>query len=324
MSTKSMLLSLFENNKGKYFSGEEIAKELSVSRAAVWKAVNGLRKDGYTIDAVNNKGYCLSQKNDILSPQGIFKYLNEENKFMNICVLSSVESTNSFVRDKANAGEKEGYLVISNEQTSGRGRFGKKFYSPNESGLYLSLLLRPKNYTAKRATRITTMAAVAMCKAIEDVSDKKPQIKWVNDIIIGGKKVCGILTEASFNLESNMLDFVILGVGINIYNPTDGFPSELENIAGVIFEKQQDDLKNKITGKFINHFMRYYNNEDDNNYTSEYRSYSLMIGKRIEVLSDGKKRTAVVNEIDNDCRLSVTYEDGEKSILSYGEVHIKL
>ena len=135
MTTKDKLLGLFEENKGIYFSGEEIAGKLCVSRAAVWKAVKSLRDEGYVIDAVTNKGYCLSTNTDILSPQGIQKYIKQEYKNMDINVIPVIGSTNDLVREKANEGYDEGYVVISNEQTKGRGRYGRKFFSPSGTGL---------------------------------------------------------------------------------------------------------------------------------------------------------------------------------------------
>ena len=325
MSTKENLLALLEVGKGSYYSGEEITQRLGVSRAAVWKAIKSLRNDGYQIDAITNKGYCLSMQTDILSPQGIQKYLSESCQTMDIAVLSTVSSTNVMVREKANIGAAEGYTLISNEQTAGRGRYGRQFFSPYGTGIYMSLLLRPQHYEARQALSITTMAAVAMCEAIEAVSDETAQIKWVNDIYVRDKKVCGILTEASFGLESGTLDYLVLGVGLNVYQPEAGFPAEIESIAGAIFEKAQDDIKNKLTAAFINRFMAYYHAQSPASYTEQYRSRSLVIGKPITVTTAGQTRSAVACGIDDDCRLLVRYDTGEEEALSYGEikVHIK-
>ena len=324
MTTKEKLLELFESNKGSYFSGEEIAGKLNVSRAAVWKAVKALRSEGYEIDAVTNKGYCLSEKTDILSSQGIRKYLNPEAESLDITVLSTIDSTNAMVREKANFGLAEGYTVISNEQTAGRGRYGRNFFSPNGTGLYMSLLLRPRNDASSQAVRITTMAAVAMCEAIEEVSDEKAQIKWVNDIYIRGKKVCGILTEASFGMESGMLEYAVLGVGLNVYEPLEGFPKELEQKAGAVFESTQDDVKNRIAAAFLNRFMEYYRAQDQSPYIEKYRSRSLAIGKEVLVIFANRERKAFVYGVDDDCHLLVRYEDGETESLAYGEISIRV
>ncbi len=324
MATKEKVLELFEKNKGIYFSGEEIAQLLSVSRAAVWKAVNVLRKEGYSIDAVTNKGYCLSEKTDILSPQGIFKYLNPEYQNTNIHVLATAESSNALVREKANAGCLEGYMIIANEQVAGKGRYGRQFFSPDKTGIYMSLLLRPVHCPATKALKLTTMAAVAVCEAIEDVSSQQPQIKWVNDIYIKGKKVCGILTEASLSLESGMVEYAVLGVGINVYLPENGFPQELQQIAGAIFDIPQNDMKNRMTAAFINRFMDYYTGKNKADYTEKYRQYSLIIGKTVTVLSANKNSSAFVYGIDDECRLLVRYDDGREDVLSCGEISIRL
>lgn len=324
MTTKEKLLELFESNKGSYFSGEEIAGKLNMSRAAVWKAVKALRSEGYEIDAVTNKGYCLSEKTDILSPQGIRKYLNPEAEGLELTVLSTIDSTNALVREKANLGLAEGYTVISNEQTAGRGRYGRNFFSPGGTGLYMSLLLRPCNDSSHQAVRITTIAAVAMCEAIEEVSDEKALIKWVNDIYIKGKKVCGILTEASFGMESGMLEYAVLGVGLNVYEPREGFPKELKQKAGAVFKSTQDDVKNRIAAAFLNRFMEYYRAQDPSSYIEKYRSRSLAIGKHISVISANQTRNAFVYGMDDDCHLLVRYEDGETESLAYGEISIRV
>ena len=323
MTTKDKLLGLFEENKGIYFSGEEIAKKLCVSRAAVWKAVKNLRDEGYVIDAVTNKGYCLSTNTDILSPQGIQKYIKQEYKNMDINVIPVIGSTNDLVREKANEGYDEGYVVISNEQTKGRGRYGRKFFSPSGTGLYMSILLRPKNYSASEAVKVTMIAAVALCEAIEEVSDEKAEIKWVNDIFIKGKKVCGILTEASYGLENGVLDYAVVGVGINVYCPEGGFPEEIEQTAGAIFNNTQDDLKNHLSASFINNFMRYYRLQNDE-FVEEYRKRSFVVGKKVIVIMGDNKREAFVKAVDDDCRLIVEYDDGKTECLSYGEISIKV
>lgn len=323
MNTKYKLLQLFESNKGQYFSGEEIAKKLNVSRAAVWKAVKSLRGEGYDIDAVTNRGYCLSETTDILSPQGICKYLSKDNSQMDITVLSTVNSTNLYVKEKAMAGFGEGYMVFANEQTNGKGRYGRDFFSPGGTGIYMSLLLRPQNYTSKQAVRITTMAALAMCETIEKLSDKNPLIKWVNDIYLDDRKICGILTEGSFDLESNTLEYAVLGVGLNVYKPEEGFPDELSDIMGALFDRTENDIKNRLSADFINRFMKYYR-DDKNDYIEGYKRRSLILGKKVTVMGKEGNKEALAVDIDNECRLIVRYEDGVEETLSSGEIGIKI
>lgn len=324
MTTKEQLLALLEGNKGVYFSGEDIAQRLNVSRAAVWKAVNALRQEGYAIDAVTNRGYCLSEKGDILSPQGIRKYLKPAYQAMEMTVLPTVSSTNALLREKANQGAAEGCVVIAGQQTAGRGRCGRAFYSPQETGLYLSLLLRPTQYGPQQASRLTAVAAVAMCEAMEAVSGQSPQIKWVNDIFLRGKKVCGILTEGSFGLENGSLEYLVLGVGVNVYPPKEGFPGELEKIAGSVFDSPLDDGKNHLAGEFLDRFLDRYYTPEDTSYIEAYRRRSLVIGKTVTVLSGGQSQNAFAYGIDDNCRLLVRYENGETDCLSYGEIGVRL
>ena len=213
-------------------------------------------------------------------------------------------------------------MVLANEQTAGRGRSSRSFFSPKDTGIYMSLLLRPGNYSAKQAVRITTMAAVAICEAIEAVSDEKAEIKWVNDIFVRGKKVCGILTEGSFNLESGLLDYAVLGVGINIYQPKDGFPDELSSIAGSVFQKKQNDVKNRLAATFLNRFYNYYSAADQTDYVEQYRNRSFVIGKQVALMSLNESKKAIVVGIDNECRLLVKFPDGTEDCYSSGEISI--
>lgn len=325
MQTRDKLLELLESNRGTYFSGETIAKTLSLSRSAVWKAVKALQNDGYAITAVTNKGYCLSDDTDILSVQGIRKYLHPRLAGLDITVLTTASSTNSVLREQAAGGIPEGRVILANEQSAGRGRSGRTFFSPAETGIYMSLLLRPGNYTAVQALQLTTMAAVAVCEAIDAVSgfQEKAQIKWVNDIYLHRKKVCGILTEGSFSLENGMLEYAVLGLGINLYPPKQNFPAELESLAGAVLQAPKSDAKNRLTAEFLNRFYDHYaGSEALPSYIEEYRKRCFVIGKQVQLLSGGKPKAAVVLDIDDQCRLLVKYENGTEEICSSGEISV--
>ena len=324
MTTKEKLLALLEDSKGTFFSGEEIARTLQVSRAAVWKAVNALREDGYTIDAVTNKGYRLSPDSDILSPQGIRRFLKPEYRDLDLTVLPTAPSTNALVREKANQGRPEGCIIIACEQTDGRGRYGRQFFSPVDSGVYLSLLLRPTAYSPQQATCLTAAAAAAMCQAIEAVTGQQPGIKWVNDIFLHGKKVCGILTEAAVGLETGTLNYMVLGAGVNLYPPAEGFPEEIQSIAGSVLERSCPEAKNRLVGEFLNRFWDFYSHPECRAYLEDYRARSLAIGRNVTVLSAGKAVSAYAYGIDDDFRLLVRYENGDTEALSYGEIRIQL
>lgn len=324
MTTKEKLLALLEDSKGTFFSGEEIARTLQVSRAAVWKAVSALREDGYTIDAATNKGYRLSPDSDILSPQGIRRFLKPEYRDLDLTVLPTAPSTNALVREKANQGRPEGCIIIACEQTDGRGRYGRQFFSPVDSGVYLSLLLRPTAYSPQQATCLTAAAAAAMCQAIEAVTGQQPGIKWVNDIFLHGKKVCGILTEAAVGLETGTLNYMVLGAGVNLYPPVKGFPEEIQPIAGSVLERSCPEAKNRLVGEFLNRFWDFYTHPECRAYLEDYRSRSLAIGQNVTVLSAGRAVSAYAYGIDDDFRLLVRYENGDTEALSYGEIRIQL
>ncbi len=321
--TKDKLLELFESNRGNFISGEKIAESLNISRTAVWKAVNSLRNDGYQINAVTNKGYCLAENSDIISAQGIQQYLSDICENVKIEVFSETDSTNMVCRNKANDGEQQGYVAVASKQTGGRGRKGRSFFSPADTGLYLSILMRPHEQPDSVSLGLTTMAAVAVCEAIEAVSGKDCQIKWVNDILIDGKKVCGILCEASYALEDQKLFAVVVGVGINVYPPKEGFPDEIKDVAGTVFDQSETGIRNQLAGEIINRFMAYYMHVSGNEYQAEYIKRSIVPGKDIEVCAHGEVRQAHALAIDDTCGLMVRYEDGTAETLHFGEVSIK-
>lgn len=319
MTTKEKLLTLLESQQGTFVSGEEIASTLSVSRAAVWKAIQALRQEGYPIDAATNRGYCLSAQGDILSAQGVQKYLSRD---LPITVSPSVESTNTLLRTMAEQGAPEGTVILAHCQTRGRGRFGRSFFSPKDTGLYLSLLLRPVHASPKQTAMLTAAAAAAMCQAMEALGDCRPQIKWVNDIFLHGKKVCGILSEAAFGLETGVPEYVVIGVGVNVYAPKEGFPPELADIAGALWEQNLPDGKNRLAAAFLDRFLTLYETADPSGFLEDYRSRSLVVGKDVTVLLGDQERKAKALSIDDECRLHVQYESGETAALSYGEVRL--
>ncbi len=321
MTTKERLLALLEANKGTYFSGQELGEKLNLSRAAVWKAIGLLRQAGYPIHAATNRGYCLSEETDILSVPGVEKYLDSPETFT-LEVVPSTVSTNALARQRAQEGAPEGYVVISNAQTGGRGRYGRTFYSPEGTGIYLSLLLRPRPVSVQQNLPLTAVAAVALCRAIESVGGAAAQIKWVNDIFLNGKKVCGILTEGAYDMESGTLETAIVGVGINLYLPEGGFPGELASIAGAIFDAPVNDGKNRLAAAFLEHFWNCYTGRSE--YLEEYRERSLVLGKMVTVSQGGTEQQALALGIDDACHLLVRYEDGRTQALSSGEVRITL
>lgn len=234
-------------------------------------------------------------------------------------VFESVDSTNSVARDLAKSGAKEGTAVIAFKQTAGRGRLGRQFFSP-DGGVYISLILRP-DILPQDTLFITVAAAVAAVRGIEKISDQKCLIKWVNDIYIDNKKVCGILTEGEFSNE-NRLDFAVLGVGINLFEPKGGYPKDLPLATSVLktaFNKSK--LKAKLIAEFANAFFDFYSKLQNKEYINEYRKRSFLTGKNITYQKNGEMHNATVLGIDDNARLVVKNAD-EVETLSTGEVQI--
>ena len=227
MSVKQSVLQALEENRKICISGEQLAKTLNISRSSVWKAIKSLKDEGYCIAATTNKGYRLETGSDVLSYEGMLPWLAPQNKNLTIKVYKTIGSTNQVAKKMAIDGEAQGTVIISEEQTQGRGRMGRSFFSPAKSGIYMSLILRPNVY-AHEAVLVTTAASVGVCRAIEKVTDKNPQIKWVNDIFLDDKKICGILTEAVTNFETGLVECVIIGIGLNFRLPEENFPAGIK------------------------------------------------------------------------------------------------
>lgn len=320
--TKDKILKLLWEKADSYVSGAEIASRLGVSRAAVWKAMEQLRAEGYIIDSVTNKGYRLGSDSDVLSARGVEKYLRHDK--IRPQVYKSVDSTNTLLKSLAADGAGEGLAIIASEQTGGRGRMGRSFYSPADSGIYMSLLLRPE-ISAARAAGITACAAVAVAEAIEELSGKKTEIKWVNDVLIGGKKVCGILTEASLDCESGLMNYAIVGIGINALTPPGGFPEELRDIASSVFtERRVPELRCRLAALVLDKLMDYYEKRDASAFFDGYKSRSAVLGKDVYILSPGREPVAAAAiDLAEDFSLIVRLESGEIKRVNSGEVSIR-
>ena len=320
--TKDKVLALLLQNVDRELSGEEIARTLSISRTAVWKAVETLRQEGYAIDSAPRRGYCLSSKSDVLSEQGVRQYL--QNPRIEPRVYERICSTNTVLKAMASGGAPEGLALIAAEQKQGHGRMGRSFYSPKDTGLYLSLLLRP-TAPATEAVGLTACAAVAVCEAIEELSGRQTQIKWVNDVLVDGKKVCGILSEASLDCENGHLAFAVVGVGINIAEPEGGFPPELREIAGAAFgEERPPALRCRLAARLLDKLMDYCARPGDEALYEAYLRRSTVLGKDINLLSpDGVPAPAFALAIERDYGLLVRLADGSLRKLRAGEVSVR-
>lgn len=320
--TKDAVLELLWQNKDAWLSGAALAESLTISRTAVWKAVEQLRREGYAIESATRRGYRLSSKSDVLSEQGVRKYLR--NPAVTPRVLPVVSSTNTLLKSMAAEGAPEGLALLAGEQTAGRGRMGRSFYSPPDSGLYMSLLLRPQ-IPATEAVRITACAAVAVAEAVEELSGLDTQIKWVNDVLVRGRKVCGILTEGSLDLESGGLSYAVVGIGVNTAVPAGDFPPELRQIAGALFgEDRPPELRCRLAAAVLDRLMDFYARLDDPVLWEAYRRRSLVLGREIDILAPGKEpEPATALDLDTDYGLLVSLPDGSLRKLNSGEVSVR-
>lgn len=316
MTLRDRILLLLEKNKGKFISGQEIAENAGVSRSAVAKCVAMLKSEGFQIRSVNNQGHCLELESDILSESGIRANLEDEG--VEIEVFESIDSTNSEAKRRIAQGLDSDAIFASETQTAGRGRRGKSFYSPSSSGIYFSAVLHPEVGLAD-STAMTSAAAVAVCEALSSITNKRPAIKWVNDIFIDGRKVCGILTEAVSDLESGRVQAVIVGIGLNL--TTEDFPEELRSIAGSV-GKNADRCA--LIANIFTRLKNYSVQLPDRKFMDDYRKNSLVIGRDISFTKNGIDYTARGVDIHNDGGLEVITSNGETMVLNSGEISVKL
>ena len=247
------------------------------------------------------------------------QYLNQK---LNITIFDELDSTNNYLKKLGSQGEKEMQLVIAETQTGGRGRMGRYFYSPNGTGIYFSLLLHPE-FSAEKSLFLTVMAAVSVAETVMKYNKNDVKIKWVNDIYIDGKKVCGILTEGAINADKK-LDYAIVGIGINIIAPENDFPEEIKDIATAIFPgNEEGNIKEKIVADVVNKFFDMYN-EIDTDYIKRYKEYSYLTGKEINIILGENTRPATVVDITDDCHLLVKNEYGEIEEISSGDVSVRV
>ena len=333
-STRELIAEILKENPNTYISGQKLAEECFVTRAAVWKAIKTLKEEGLKIDSVTNRGYCLIQKGDRLhagklrdelyKEDAILSYYGERDRFPAIEVFDTLASTNDHAKQLADGKD---HLIAAHEQTAGRGRKGRAFYSPKDSGLYFSLLLHPK-LCFEEASYLTCIAAEAVRLAITEELKLQPSIKWMNDILLKDRKVAGILTESFGSLEEEGPETVVIGIGINLYPLPEQKARKNLPQAGSLLKKPAhvEGLKEKLTVKVL---VRFYELLKDlegggRSFIKGYREHSDLIGKYVRVTGrDGDNHGyALVEGIDDTCRLLVTFEDGRREALRGAEVSV--
>lgn len=309
MSVKEKVLKILMESEFAV-SGESLAKECGVSRNAVWKAVNSLKSEGYDILGVNKSGYIL-RRGDVLSLDELKCLLGDRL----IEVYDTIGSTNTRAKELATLGAESGSIVISDEQTVGRGRFDRRFESKRGNGLYISIILRP-DIPMSESMRITAYAAVAAARAIESFGVKDIKIKWVNDLYLSGKKICGILTEGSWDLEGGRMEYAVVGIGINLGDAE--FSGELKGKASSVYSETGIKIPRCALAAEI---VRNLENTTEE-YMEEYRSRSCVIGKKVRVNNGNDCFEAQILGIDENGFL-IAKKDENLITVNAGEVVMK-
>ena len=312
-----------------YISGEAVSRSLGVSRAAVNAAVKSLREEGYEITSSTNKGYLLVQSPDILS-KGSVSALLPDTRTSDIHVFDSVDSTNNVLKNLASEGAPSGTVVIADHQTGGKGRRGRSFASPSGVGIYLSYLLRPESGFDK-ISDLTSWTAVAVADAIKNAYGLDTQIKWVNDLLMNRKKICGILTEVSVEGESGFIDTCIIGIGVNVNEALNDFPAEITEIATSLSIENGGEkfYRAKLASEIIKSLDKLKSDWPDNSgyYLDRYRELNITVGSKItaysQMIENGNGRTGEALGINEDFSLKVRFSDGSVQNLKSGEVSVR-
>lgn len=343
-TTSDILLDMLIEQNGSPLSGEEAALHLGLSRVSVWKAVQKLRDEGYEIEGGKNKGYILKSSSDVLNAFSIEKNLSAFAQ--SVCkgkveVFKTIDSTNTEAKRRLTSSSRaeslHGTVLFAEHQSAGRGRFSRSFYSPKGAGLYFSLIFCP-SIPARTEREVpssdlyTAISATVICRCLKALGFA-PQIKWVNDIYLNGKKICGILSEGIIDMETSSVQAVIIGIGLNVKESN--FPPELKNKAGSLFTETGSSFseaevpslnRNVLASSIMSSLIEaLYGLHSQKNLMEEYKNLSLLTGKKVRVLPfAGIPYQALVLRISDLGHLIIETDDGKKEELISGEVSLEL
>ena len=305
-----------------YISGEEMSQKLGVTRAAVWKAIKKLQGEGYIIESSTKKGYKLVEKPNVITPAELSPMLENDILGKVINYYKVTDSTNERAKALAREGAKEGTLVIADAQSEGKGRMGRSWNSPEGTGIWMSLILKPE-ILPQHASQLTLVAGLCMCEAIMAVTGLEASIKWPNDIVVNGKKVCGILTEMSAEMER--INYIVLGIGINVNHRE--FPKELPFATSLALEGGHDYTRAAFIKAFLERFekkyMHYKLNPNLESVLSLYEKHCITLGKTVKITSGNEAFIAQAKGITVDGNLIVETEMGEEKLVYSGEVSVR-
>lgn len=318
---KAQILELLKNEE--YVSGEWMSEKLGVTRAAIWKTVDALRKEGFDIRSVKKRGYHLESPRDAIWPACIRKGLDTQWCGAEIEYHDQVDSTNTRCKDLAREGGAHGTLVIAEEQTMGRGRLNRSWISRPGSGIWMSLLVRPRGMMPERAPALVLLTAVAAAMACERFSGEEVMIKWPNDLVARGKKICGMLLEMGAGMDG--VEWAVIGIGINVIG--NEFPDELQDKAGSLAEIAGKQLERAaLVREFLNQFERLYNQYQLSGMSAIYTLYrnrSVTLGRQVRAICPDGEYLGVARDIDEDGTLILETQEGNTLRLRVGDVSVR-
>lgn len=304
-------------------SGQQLADEYGLSRTAIWKYVKELEQEGYEIGTVRKKGYYLIESPDSLMPAAVQQYLQSHHYGQKIQYIEACPSTQLVAHVEAQDGAPDGMVIIANEQTAGKGRLSRPWSSAAGKGIWMSVITRPK-LTPQQAPQMTLVAAVAIVRAIEELTDLTPTIKWPNDILVKGRKLTGILTE--LQADPDRVKAIILGIGMNVNQELEDFPEEIRDIATSLYIEQGQSVKRaELTAKVLKHLETYVSLYVEKGFAPIkllWESYADSIGKRVRISTLQESYEATARGISEDGRLEVVLDDGTVRGIYSADIHI--
>lgn len=319
---KAEILRMLKEQSG-YISGQDLCRQFQVSRTAVWKVIKQLEAEGYRIEAVRNRGYQLLDAGDILSKAELESSMNTEWAGKNVLYFNETDSTNTAAKKAAEDGGPHGTLVVTDSQSGGKGRRGRTWASLPGSGLYMSIILRPQLHPSS-ASMLTLVAAMAVVDGLKQKTGLETAIKWPNDIVCNGKKLCGILTEMSTELEC--INYVVTGIGINVNN--ESFPEEIRNTATSLrLEQGYRSARGELAGAVMKSFEKYYGEFiktcDMSRLKEEYNRHLVNKDKIVQVLRPDSEYSGTSLGINDGGELLVKKESGQIEMVLSGEVSVR-
>lgn len=322
---RAEIIKLLRKRSHEFVSGEEMCRCFGISRTAIWKHIQLLRKEGFDIEAYSRKGYRLRGEPDCLLPEKVAAGLATNVLGHQIDYHDEINSTNERAKQLAREGALHGMIVIAEKQLQGKGRLGRFWYSPSGTGIWLSMILRPKILPFE-APKLTLLAGVAAARAIQQVAHLTPEIKWPNDILLEGKKVSGILTEMSAEMDA--INFVIVGIGINVNLLPEDFEPELKDIAtSLAIQKGEKISRVHLLQCFLREMEALYEEFLHNGFADildEWKQWTNLLGRRVKINMISDEFLATIVDIDDSGSLVVEREGGEIQHVFSGEVSLNI